>query len=179
VLTVTGTGHVPPSVPDPAITPARTSDLGALIDLFHRSSDTTRRERFHGSVRRLPCQHLRAVACGEPGVTARVARDLARDPSGSCVIGLATAMLESPDRAELAVWVVDGWQHRGVGHRLLLSVVDELRADGVGEAVAYVETGNVGALALARRLARSLGVPVPAGPVLTFDLTVAAREAIA
>jgi GNAT superfamily N-acetyltransferase len=164
---------------EPVITPAYPSDLGSLIDLFRRSSDATRRERFHGSVRRPPCQYLHDVALGAPGVTARVARDIARDPSGRRVIALATATLEAPDRAELAVWVDDEWQRRGVGSRLLRSVVGQLRADGIREAVAYLEPGNVGAISLARHLAQWLDVPVPAGPVLTYDLTGLAREAIA
>ena len=163
----------------PVTTPAYPSDLGALIALFRRSSDTTRRERFHGAVRRPPCQYLRDVAFAAPGVIARVARDTTDDPSGRCVIALATATLESPDRAEVAVWVDDEWQRHGVGSRLLRDLVGQLRVEGIRQAVAYVEPGNVGAISLARRLAEWLDVPAPAGPVLTYDLTVVARAAIA
>jgi RimJ/RimL family protein N-acetyltransferase len=166
-------------MPDPVITPPLPADLDALTALFGRSSEATRRERFHGSLRRLPCQYLRDVACGATGVIGRVARDLASDPSGGCVVGVATSMVESSGRAELAVWVDDAWQRRGVGTRLVRSVVDQLRTDGVHQVVAYVEPSNVGAIALARRLAHWLDVSVPTGPELIYDLTAHSQEAIA
>jgi ribosomal protein S18 acetylase RimI-like enzyme len=161
------------------ITPARPEDLDALVALFRRSTETTRRERFHGATRRLPCPYFHDIVAGASSVVARVARDLSRDPAGTCVIGLATATFETPDRAELAVWVDDQWQRHGVGSRLLRGVIDQLRVQGVDQAVAYVEPANVGAVSLAHSLARSLGIPVPGGTDLTFDLSRVPREAIA
>jgi RimJ/RimL family protein N-acetyltransferase len=152
------------------ITPAYPSDLDTLSALFERSSVESRRERFHGTVRHIPAEYLHDVVCGAPGVIARVIRDFDRDPSGQWVIALATAILESPDRAEIAVWVDDRWQRRGLGMQLLRAVLDQLGADGVREVVAYLEPDNAAANALARSLARQLDVPLPAGPVVTFEL---------
>ena len=147
------------------ITPARPSDLGAVRDLFDRTSAESRRRRFHGAVRAIPSQYLFAAICGAPGVIARVARD------GDRVIALATAVPETADRTELAVWVDDAWQHRGIGTRVLDAVIDQLITDGVHYAVAYLEPDNAAANALARTLARRLGAPAPTGTVATFDLT--------
>lgn len=155
---------------DPVITPAYPSDLDALIALFCRSSDVTRRERFHGSVRRIPSQYLRDILCGAPGVIARVARDLTRDPSGGCIVALASASPESDVRAELAVWVVDDRQRHGIGTRVVRAVLEQLRADGVPTAVAYVAADNHAAISLARRAASDLGVAVAIGPHITFDI---------
>jgi RimJ/RimL family protein N-acetyltransferase len=138
------------------ITPARPSDFGPVRDLFDRTSAESRRRRFHGTVRGIPSQYLFAAICGAPDVVARVARD------GDRVIALATAVPESADRVELAVWVDDAWQHRGIGTRVLRAVIDQLLADGVHHAVAYLEPDNAAANALARSLA---------GSVATYNLT--------
>jgi GNAT superfamily N-acetyltransferase len=153
-----------------SITPVEPSDASALVDLFDRSSESTRRERFHGAVREVPPKYLDDVVHGVPGVVARVARDLATDPSGHCIVALATASLEESGRAELAVWVVDEWQRRGVGGRVVGAVVDVLRAGGISTAVAYVELDNHAAISLARRVARDLEVAVSTGPQITFYL---------
>jgi hypothetical protein len=55
-------------------------------------------------------------------------------------------------------------------------VLDDLRADGIARAVAYVEDDNHAAFALARRVASDLGVPVSTGPVITFHLLPAQGE---
>src|SRR5207247_8753932 len=93
------------------------------------------------------------------------------DPAGDCVIAVATAMPESADRAELAGWVDDEWQRHGIGMRVPRAVHDQLRADGVRSAVAYLEPGNTAANALARSSARALHAPTPTGAVATLDLT--------
>jgi GNAT superfamily N-acetyltransferase len=153
------------------ITPAYLSDLHTLTALFDRSSATSRRERFHGAVRRIPDRYLHDLVCGAPGVIARMARDVKRDPAGDCVIAVATAVPESADRAELAGWVDDEWQRHGIGMRVLRAVHDQLRADGVRSAVAYLEPGSTAANALARSSARALHAPTPTGAVATLDLT--------
>jgi RimJ/RimL family protein N-acetyltransferase len=151
------------------ITPARPSDLDPVRELFERTSAESRRRRFHGAVRSVPSRYLYAAICGAPGVIARVAREDGR------VIALATAVPETADRVELAVWVDDAWQHRGIGTRVLREVIDQLLTDGIRCAVAYLEPDNTASLALARSLARQLGAPPPTAPIATFDLT-ATRE---
>lgn len=161
------------------ITPTCPSDLHTLSALFDRSSAKSRRERFHGTLRRIPCQYLYDVVYGAPGVVARVVRDLNRDPSGGCVIALATAVPESTNRAELAVWVEDAWQRRGIGTRAARAVLEQLEADGVRQAIAYLEPGNTAATALARSLAHANDATAPTGDVVTFQLTRSASQVAA
>ena len=49
----------------------------------------------------------------------------------SCCIGLATICTDADGIADVGILVEDGWQRRGVGTRLLTSLVDEARARGV------------------------------------------------
>jgi RimJ/RimL family protein N-acetyltransferase len=158
-----------------SITPVRPSDATGLVDLFDRSSETTRRDRFHGTLRDFPSRYLDDIVHGH-AVVARVARDLGSDPSGACIVALASASLESCFRAELAAWVVDAWQGHGVGTRVVRAVLQQLCADGIATAAAYVEADNHSAFALARRVALELGVAVSIGPVITFHLEPARRE---
>jgi L-amino acid N-acyltransferase YncA len=67
--------------------------------------------------------------------------------------------------------VDDEWQRHGIGMRVLRAVHDQLRADGVRSAVAYLEPGSTAANALARSSARALHAPTPTGAVATLDLT--------
>lgn len=152
------------------ITPVGPADQAGLTGLFARSSETTRRHRFHGTSRDFPPAYLADIVRGTHAVVARVARDLVSDPSGGCIVALASASLESCCRAEVAAWVVDGWQGRGIGTRVVRAVLVQLRADRVATAVAYVEADNHAAFSLARRVARDLGVAVTTGPVTTFHL---------
>jgi len=152
------------------ITPVRPDDAAGLLELFARSSETTRRDRFHGTLRDFPPCYLADMVRGTHAVVARVVRDLASDPSGGCMVALASASLESGCRAEVAAWVVDGWQGKGIGTRVVRAVLGQLRTDGVSIAVAYVEADNHAAFALARRVAHDLGVAVTTGPTITFHL---------
>lgn len=154
------------------ITPVRPTDAPGLIDLFHRSSETTRRHRFHGTLSDFPQGYLDDLVHGSRtrGVVARVVRDLTSDPSGACIVALASATLDNLCRAELAAWVVDGWQHEGIGTRVVRAVLEQLRTDGIITAVAYLEAGNPAAYALVRRVACDLGIAVSTGPVITFHL---------
>jgi RimJ/RimL family protein N-acetyltransferase len=164
------------TVVDLPVTPVRPEDAAALIDLFHRSSESTRRERFHGTLRGFPPCYLDDIVHGRHAVVARVVRDLAGDASGGCIVALASASPETCCRAELAAWVVDGWQGKGIGTRVVRAVLEQLRTDGIATAVAYVEAANHAASALARRVAHDMGVTATSGPVITFHLQPARGE---
>jgi RimJ/RimL family protein N-acetyltransferase len=87
-----------------------------------------------------------------------------------CLVGVATASLETADRAELAVWVDDQRQRRGLGLRLALTLLSELPALGVSTAVAYLEPNNAAARALARRIAEELDTPPPTSTLAVYPL---------
>jgi acetyltransferase len=60
--------------------------------------------------------------------------------------------LDSFDVAEVAIAVVDRWQHRGVGHALMEALRTRAHAAGVRHFEATLLRDNKGALALARTL---------------------------
>src|SRR6188472_4704665 len=73
------------AVADLPVTPIRPEDAAGLIDLFYRSSEKTRRERFHGSLRDFPPCYLDDIVHGTHAVVTRVVRDLASDANGGCI----------------------------------------------------------------------------------------------
>jgi RimJ/RimL family protein N-acetyltransferase len=72
----------------------------------------------------------------------------------------------APGEAEFAIVVADDWQGRGLGRKLLASLLEAARADGVRRAVATTLSTNEGMLALARRLGFTLA-PNHAAPSIT------------
>jgi acetyltransferase len=68
-------------------------------------------------------------------------------------IGVARYVKESPaDDAEFAIVLSDDWQGRGLGTRLLASLVAAARAHGIRRLIGTTHTDNGGMLALARKL---------------------------
>lgn len=154
------------------VTPAVASDIRPLLAFFRRNSVESRRDRFHGSLRRFPHPYLHAVTCGDGGVIARVARDYRTDPAGGCIAAFGTASpLVGTNEVEVAVWVDDAYQRRGLATRLLTGVLEQAARDGYPAFVAYLEPGNAAAIALARGLARRLGLPPPTGTELRGQLS--------
>ena len=79
-----------------------------------------------------------------------------------------------PGEAEFAIVLADDWQGRGLGRKLLASLLAAAHADGVQRAVATTLSSNDAMLALARRLGFTLA-PNPAAPSIT-NLTLELRE---
>lgn len=130
-------------------------DGRALHAVFDGMSAASRERRFHGPVASLSplavdrlldvdgYQHVALLA--EAGQRRR------REP-----IGIARFVREPDDRAEIAVEVVDAWQGRGVGSRLVRALADRARRDGVRELYGDVLADNA---AMQHVLARQLPAP--------------------
>ena len=80
----------------------------------------------------------------------------------------------APGEAEFAIVLADDWQGRGLGKKLLASLLAAARVSGVRRAVATTLSTNDGMLALARRLGFTLS-PNPAAPSTT-NLTLELAE---
>jgi acetyltransferase len=80
----------------------------------------------------------------------------------------------APGEAEFAIVVADDWQGRGLGGKLLASLLTAARANGVRRAVATTLSSNEGMLGLARRLGFTLA-PNHAAPSIT-NLTLELAE---
>lgn len=99
-----------------------THDAGAVLDrVFADMSPRSRWLRYHSPMPRLPGS-MRAALLDLDGQDrlAFVAEVHSRD--GARPVGLGRLVRTGPRTAELALEVVDAWQHRGVGRRLLAAL---------------------------------------------------------
>jgi GNAT superfamily N-acetyltransferase len=136
-----------------------------LDAVFAGLSPESRYRRFHGGVPALsPAmrtvlaavdghRHLAVAAFvgDEPVGIARLIRDAETEPAES-TIGTETESTVGTVRADLAVEVVDAWQGRGVGARLVRAAIARGAAAGVTTLVADVLTTNTPMLRLLRTL---------------------------
>jgi GNAT superfamily N-acetyltransferase len=117
--------------------------------VFAGMSPTSRYQRFHTPLPRLtaPMQKLLTDTDGQRH-TAFVA-ELA-DTDGWTPLGIGRVIATGEQRAEVAFEVVDAWQGRGIGHRLLTALRHRAAALGHREIVALVLPENRRAAALVR-----------------------------
>ena len=90
-------------------------------------------------------------------------------------IGVARCVKDenAPGDAEFAIVLADEWQHRGLGKKLLSSLVAAARANGVRRVVATTLSSNEGMLALARRLGFSLALNPASATITNLTLVLA------
>jgi GNAT superfamily N-acetyltransferase len=135
-----------------ALAPA---DREGLAQAFSRLSEQTRRRRFHGLARRLgesDLDRLTQIDHHAHEALAAIVPDTGR------IVGVARyiALRHEPTAAEVAIAVVDEWQRRGIGRRLMSGLIGRARAAGVRRLLAYVDGDNRLVLAW---IARAGGVP--------------------
>jgi acetyltransferase len=77
-----------------------------------------------------------------------------------------------PGEAEFAIVLSDAWQRCGLGAKLLSSLIDAARRNGLRRLVATTLSGNSGMLALARRLGFTLALNAASATItdLALDL---------
>jgi RimJ/RimL family protein N-acetyltransferase len=124
-------------------------DRQALLDLFGHSSLQTRSSRFHHALSVFPQRYLEEILRGEQ--LALVARDSCNHETPGAIVGLASAAQITDRTAEIAVWVGDGWQRRGVGGLLVRRILTLLCDQKFREAVAFIEPSNMAARGLLER----------------------------
>lgn len=92
-------------------------------------------------------------------------------------IGVARYVKDSysPGDAELAIVLSDDWQGRGLGTRLLVSLVVEARSRGVRRLIGTTLSVNAGMLALGRKLGFKLAADPRSAMVTNLTLDLAAR----
>lgn len=122
-----------------------------VLEVFEGLSDRSRRLRFLGPKPVLPERDVDRLVdvgcCGRQAV-------VATDPKSGDAVGIARYVRLGADAstAEVAFEVVDAWQGRGVGGRLVDELAHVAAEDGIRRLHATVAPGNEGALALMRRL---------------------------
>jgi GNAT superfamily N-acetyltransferase len=103
-------------------------------------SPTSRYRRYHSGLRRLTPRTRERLAAVDGRDHVAVAAFVVSAP-----VGIARLIAVGDGRAELAVEVVDAWQRRGIGGRLVRAVADLGRAAGMRVAMADVLAENVAA----------------------------------
>jgi RimJ/RimL family protein N-acetyltransferase len=136
------------------IRPLRPGERRVVESVFAGLSPESRERRFLAPVEVLTPTMLAALCDVAPGrQVAFVAETRKREP-----VGIARYIVDGPRRAEIAYEVVDAWQGRGVGSRLLRALVDRARADGLASVHGTVHRDNEASMALLRRVLPQLRV---------------------
>ncbi len=150
------------------------SDRAALLDLFARSSARTRRDRFHHALSVFPQRYLDEILGGRQ--LALVARDACHPASDGLVVGLVSAAVTAGTTAEVAVWVDDSWQRRGVGTLLLQGILGLLADCGIKTAVGIVEPSNLAVRKMIEHVAPDATMRLDGG-ALVMSIPVRQRHA--
>jgi RimJ/RimL family protein N-acetyltransferase len=126
-----------------------------VLEVFDGLSDRSRTLRFHGAKPRLRADEVEQLAdvggCGREAV-------IALERGSRRAIGIARFVRDENDArlAEVAFEVVDEWQGRGIGRRLMNELVPLAQASGIDRFRAHVLPGNDAAVAILRRAGRLL-----------------------
>ena len=127
-----------------AIRQVRSTDAALLADGFARLSPQSRQQRFLGVKNHLTVAELRYLTNVDHHDHEALGA-LSRDGRG---VGVARFIrnTEDPDSAEIAITIVDEWQGRGLGTKLLELLSDRARAEGVDRFTATVASGNIASI---------------------------------
>ena len=107
-----------------------TGDDGAAVDaVFAGLSTHSRLLRYHSPLSRLTTPARAALLDVDGRDRLGLVAELP-SPTGWGAVGMARLVRTGPDEAEIAVEVVDSWQRRGVGLRLLTELGARARRSG-------------------------------------------------
>jgi RimJ/RimL family protein N-acetyltransferase len=110
------------------------ADKAALEVAFRRLSADSRRRRFHFAKKQLSDEELRRLTeCDGDDAVAIIATWRSAETDTVEIVGVVRfARLERDvGRAEVSIAVIDEWQRRGVGARLMAQLVTAAAASGV------------------------------------------------
>jgi len=145
--------------PDGAVVtlrPTRASDAELVQQFVRELSPEARRLRFMGAVRELTPRMLERLVridhTREAAVIATTSRGGRTCQLGEC----RYAVCPGSDNCEFAVAVLDPWQRRGLGERLLSELIGIARDRGLGAMIGDVLASNAAMLGLALKLGFSV-----------------------
>jgi GNAT superfamily N-acetyltransferase len=150
-----------------AYRPIDSHDRSAFLDLFDGLSAHSRYMRYHGVKPVLSQRELRYfVDVDHHDHEAIVA------VAGTEAVGVARFVRRTDDQgsADVAVEVVDRWQRRGIGSRLLGLVAARARDEGIERLQASVLQANVAMLATIQSLRAPCRTTSRDGPVLELEV---------
>lgn len=133
------------------VRPVQTSDVPLMIDGFARLSPNSRRQRFLTGKNALTARELRYFT----DIDHRDHEALgAVDTVTGRGVGVAR-YIRDPDQvhcAEVAITVVDEWQHRGLGSELMARLAQRAQNEGIRYFHALIAADNAAVVALLRRM---------------------------
>jgi ribosomal protein S18 acetylase RimI-like enzyme len=142
------------------VRPLRNGDVDAVLAVFHRLGEQSRRKRFNGPKARLTEDELFQLAVVDSTHHVLIGY-VEGDPDP-----VAIARLVRDGRsAEIAFEVANDYQQRGIGSALTEELLADARAAGITEVTALVSSDNPAALALLRRTLDALEISLE-GPEL-------------
>jgi L-amino acid N-acyltransferase YncA len=94
-----------------------------------------------------------------------------RDFFCSTIARLGSSQSGRPETAEIALTIVDAWQHRGVGTQLLQLLMNRADRVGVRTFRAVVAADNLEALGLLRKVGRYIRLIGTAPGVAEYEIT--------
>jgi acetyltransferase len=145
---------------EPRVRQSRPADSQALQAFVRDLSERSRYLRFFRPLPELPPRMLRRLLEAD-GVTERVLIAVAGAKDATRVVGLAQYVCEADGGCEFALVIADDWQGRGLGRRLLKSLIASADGAGIRQIHGDVLRENRAMLGLAR----ALGFSVCASPL--------------
>lgn len=153
-----------------AIRPVHRDDAPLLEEGFSRLSAESRRLRFLVDKPRLSPSELRYFTHIDHHDHEALG---ARDPVDGRGLGIARYIRdpENPEIAEIAIAVVDDWQHRGLGTALLSRLFARAHAEGVRHFTALVDEDNEGVAELMQGAGAEIRVVGHEAGATSYEIT--------
>lgn len=143
-----------------------------------RLSDHSRLLRYFRPLRELPPQLLAQLVDAD-GTRDRVFVAIENTAAGRQVVGLAQYALEDDTSCEFALVVADSWQGRGLGRRLLQTLLGSAQRSGLTQMYGDVLRENRAMLGLARAFGFSVShSPLDASAVRITRTLEGARRSV-
>ena len=137
------------------IRPIRMTDVDMESDFIRRLSPEAKHFRFLGGVNTLPPEELTRLCDVDGKHSMAFVATVVRN-GREMEIGVSRYSPNSRSEVrEMAVTVVDEWQHHGLGVTLMKHLIDAARANGVKQLYSVDFADNTGMSALAKELGMS------------------------
>ena len=144
VMTIQAPGTAPGAMAEVSVLRPAASDTAAVLAMLGRCSRASLYHRFHGFTD--GTAYFAALLRDQPAGQTLLAW------SRSTCVGVATLGTGATGVVDLGVLVEDAWQRRGIGTRLMASLLDGARARGVTTVHADVLADDVFILRVLRRI---------------------------
>lgn len=154
------------------IRPIQPGDADLLADGFVRLSAESRRLRFLAGKAHLSSAELRYLTEVDHHDHEALG---ALDQADGRGLGIARYIRDAhdPEAAEVAVTVIDDWQHRGLGTELLRRLTDRARQEGIRRFTALVAADNATAVELLRDCGAVVRATDPEAGTAEYEFTLA------